>query len=144
MLQRTLLPQSFMSQCNQFNESKVVGKKWCIRIGCLWSLQAGGQEMVFSENLWATVFYNQRKSGEGEDDRICLSWVGSFSSRLSREFPCPYMVKLALEIIVLYVWRQRVTQIINLLSTLGSLQFSITTALLFGGMSHASTAWRYC
>ena len=50
-LQRALGPQRFTSQHGELNESKVIDKKWFIRIGPLWGLQAGGWEMLPLVNL---------------------------------------------------------------------------------------------
>lgn len=50
-LQRVLIPQCFMSQHGELNESKVRDKKWFIRIGLLWGLQAGGREKLPLGNL---------------------------------------------------------------------------------------------
>ena len=59
--------QFFMSQRRKNSaRGKVIDKKWFIRIGHLWGLQAGGREGATPQELSGLQFYNQRKSGEGE------------------------------------------------------------------------------
>ena len=65
VLQRALVPQSYMSQCREkFTESKVIDKKWFIKIGCLWGLQVNGWETAHPEVL---VVYSFIIKGKGED-----------------------------------------------------------------------------
>ena len=56
-LQKAPVSQSFMSQHREeFSKSNVVDKKWFIRTGCLWGLQAGRWEMPHPKNLLGYSF----------------------------------------------------------------------------------------
>ena len=55
---------------------RVVGKKWLMRIGCLWGLQMGQQEGAMCQELSGLWFYNHRRSGkELKDHLLPHSWV---------------------------------------------------------------------
>ena len=87
-----------------------------------------GQEMLPVENLLSYSFIIQGKVGRGEDF-LCLSGVdGMLPSSTSPpswagEFSYLYMAKLGPQIIIIiiiiYVCREHVLGIINLLSSLG-------------------------
>ena len=85
---RVTVPWSFMSQWRkEFRESKVIDKKWFIRIGCLWGLQATGG-VSCPKNL---LSYGIIIKGKVERGRTSLSFLSrrhasiiSSSSRLSR------------------------------------------------------------
>ena len=77
--------------------SRVLDKKWFIRIGCLWVSQAVSS-IVLPWVLSGLHFLNQKKQeGRGED--LCLSWVDvMFPSSIpplgrAGKFSCPYMVR---------------------------------------------------
>ena len=113
-----------MSQCREeFNKNKVVDKKWFIRIGCLWGLQAGGQEMPWPKNLLGYSFIIKAK-WRGGKVLLCLSWVDVMLPSSAPppgwpgEFSCPSMVKVGPHIIVFHVCREHVVGSINLLSSL--------------------------
>ena len=75
------------------------------------------------QELSGLQFYNQRKSGVGEKTFFFLSRrhasIISSSSRLSRRVFSPRVVKPGPQILVLYVFKDHVLGIINVLSSLG-------------------------
>ena len=77
---------------------KMIDKKWFIRTGLLWGLQSGQVRNATPWELSWLQFYNQRKSGEGEN--FYLSWADIMLPSLvpppgwAGEFSCLYMVKL--------------------------------------------------
>ena len=73
---------------------KVIDKKQFIRIGHLWVLKVGRQEVPPWE-LSGLQFYNQRKSEEKEKTTFFsfLSICHTPPSGWAEEFSCPYMVK---------------------------------------------------
>ena len=54
---------------------KVMGKKWFIRIGCLWVLQMGRWEMPHPGNLLGYRFVIKGKLEGWQGELPCLSWV---------------------------------------------------------------------
>ena len=98
-----------------------IDKKWFIRTGHLWGLKAGRRGGAPPWEL--TGLYNQRKSGGGGEELLCLSWVDVMLPSslpppgLAGEFSCPYMVKLGPPIIVFPVCREHVLGIFELLSS---------------------------
>ena len=101
-----------------------VREKWFIRIGHLWALQAGRQEDAAPWELTGLQVYNQKKSGVGEEELLCLSWVDSVlpSSApppgCAGEFSWPHMVKQGPPI-VFYVCRDHALGITNLTELTG-------------------------
>lgn len=57
------------SQCRK-NSGK--GKKWFIRIGCLWEVQASGQQDATPWELGGLQFYIQKKNEDGENSTFFL------------------------------------------------------------------------
>ena len=123
-LWRAPVPQSFMSQCREeFSNSKVVDKKWFIRIGRLWGLQAGGQEMPWPKNLLGYSFIIKGKVERGRRtslsflSRCHASIIGS-SSRLGRGVFLSLHGQARPTNYCLYVCREHGLGLINLLSSL--------------------------
>ena len=85
--------------------SRVMDKKWCIRIGCLWGLQVVDKRVPCLENLWGYSFIIKGKVGKWRRtswsflNRHDVSVISSFSS-WPGEFSCFYMVKLGSQITV--------------------------------------------
>ena len=105
---------SFMSQCrNNSARGKVIDKNWFIRIGCLWDLQAGRQEVAAPQELTGLQLYNQ-KVRRRRRRLLRNSWVEVMLPSFvpppawAGEFSCPYMVKLGPQIIVFYVCTEHV------------------------------------
>ena len=113
-----------MSQCREeFNKNKVVDKKWFIRIGCLWGLQAGGQEMPWPKNLLGYSFIIKGKVERGRRTSLSFlsrryaSIIGS-SSRLGRGVFLSLHGQARPTNYCLDVCREHVVGLINLLSSL--------------------------
>ena len=77
----------------------MVDKKWFIKIGCSWSLQAGEQEMLCPMNFVGYSFIVKGKVGRGKKplsswslSRCHASNISS-SPRSGRGAFCPYVVK---------------------------------------------------
>ena len=138
-----------MSQCREFSEIKVVGKKWLIRTGCLWGWQAGGREMPHPENLVGYSFVIKGQVGRGR--RASLSFLSghhisiiSSSSRLGRGvFFSLYGQARSVDDCFLCV-QITCPRIMNLLSSLGRTWVSCHHCFIVLGMSLASVAWFCC
>ena len=66
----------FMSQ-NRKNSArgKVIDKKWFIRIGCFWGVQAGGERLPCPKNLVGYSFIIKGKVGRGKDHLLPYPWI---------------------------------------------------------------------
>ena len=132
---------SFMSQCrNNSARGKVIDKNWFIRIGCLWDLQAGRQEVAAPQELTGLQLYNQ-KVRRRRRRLLRHSWVEVMLPSFvpppgwAGEFSCPYVVKLGSQIIVFLCLHRACP---NLLSSLVRMWGSCYHCFLVWGMSLAS------
>ena len=128
---------------------KVIDKKWFIRIGCLWGLQAGRREMPHPRNLLGYSFIIKGKVGRGRRTSLpflsrCHASITSSSSTLDKGvFLCLH--GRVHKLLFSSVCAESMSQ--------GSLNYwahcpgcgsHATIVLLFGGISHASVAWFCC
>ena len=163
--------RSFMSQGRKNSaRGKVIDKKWFIRRGLLWGLQAGRQALP--GYLVGYIFILKGREGKGRRPSLsflsrCHAFITSSSSRLGflslhgqarpvialwkDYFRSQYNEGLCLWNVTFHKWlffcvcKEHALGVINLLTPLGRLQALFSTiVLLFRGMSHASVAWFCC
>ena len=134
---RAIILYSFMSQHRKNSvKGKVIDKKWFIRIGCLWGLQAGRREMPHPRNLLGYSFIIKGKVGRGRRTSLpflsrCHASITSSSSRLSRGVFLSLVVKLGPQVTVFHVCREHVLGTVNLVSSLGRYGSHAAIVLLF-------------